>query len=1149
MRLDQPPSRGAPLILASAIALLLPATILGQSSPGKASAAAPGSTAAPAAELSESKQDVAPEAHSKPAIGLQGLGRTPQEEKLLDEISRAVEAYEAESKEFKREVQQLVQKKYDEKRGALSNSYEKMIRDLEMIERKERLDAIAQFEEFLKRYPDDPRYSPDVMFRLAELYYERSSDDHLVAMRDYEEKLKAMDTAKQESLPAEPVPDFSKSIAVYRKLLAQFPDYRLNDGALYLLGYCLEKQNQFEKGREAYQQLIARYPKSRFSTEAWVRIGEYYFDSYNDAAALSKAANAYEHAIEDKQHPLYDKALYKLGWTYYRSDRFDEAVSKFIALVDYYDAQSKTKGDEEAGGDLRNEALQYTAISLADEKWGSLARAQQVFATLGPRPYEAEVYRRMGDLYFDQTKHADAIQAYQLALAKDPLAKNAPQIQQRIIESYERDRKLDDAFRESQKLAILFGPGTAWYEKFKHDPEVVSFVTDLEEKTLYQSAVYHHQQALQYKQDGKFEQAKSAFEFAAQAYGAYLKEFPRAKNAYEMEFYLAECLYNSFQFGEAAKHYEKVRDAAQDNKFFAESSFASVLAWQKELEQQIKQGKIADLKPLRSTERREGEAVKVIPLAEVETKLVAASDLFIGRFKDHEKAPGIAYKAAELFYAHNDFPEARRRFESIVQVYPKSEVAKFATNLIVESFLVDKDWKSVEDVSARLASNKEVIDPKSDLYKDLLKFKLAGRFKLADQLMEKGEFEQAASKYIQLVDEEPHHEFADKALNNAAVAYENERRFDSALKLYERVYREYPNSKLADSALFRVAVNAENSYDFDKAVQNYQKLVKDYPASKNREAALFNSARLLEGQQRYPEAAAAFLRYADLFPNSEDTPKNIYRAALIYEKQSDWKGYIRALDEFVKKYSGKQSQAELVIDARKRIGDGWQKLGSERESRLAYQAAANEFDRRNLKPDQFPIASDAAAQARFQLAELEFRDFDKLKIGGKGKALERSFAAKSSAVKKINDAYAQVFKYKRLEWTLAALYREGYALERFGSTIIETPVPSDVKRLGDDAVIAYQDLLAQKTATLEDAAVEKYSATLAEARKNHISNEWTKKTLESLNRFRPKEYPVLKDPKPSFAAESLYPEGLVGSLEGTARPKATTKQPGGRSDK
>ena len=60
--------------------------------------------------------------------------------------------------------------------------------------------------------------------------------------------------------------------------------------------------------------------------------------------------------------------------------------------------------------------------------------------------------------------------------------------------------------------------------------------------------------------------------------------------------------------------------------------------------------------------------------------------------------------------------------------------------------------------------------------------------------------------------------------------------------------------------------------------------------------------------------------------------------------------------------------------------------------------------------------------------------------------------AKRQAVVKVNEAYAQVFKYKNLEWTLAALYRRGYALERFAQTIIDTPIPPDVKRLGDEAV-------------------------------------------------------------------------------------------------
>src|SRR5215831_12218365 len=131
-----------------------------------------------------------------PAGKPESSARTPEEQKLLEEIFRSIETYEADAKEFKRDIQLLIEKRYEEKRNALSNSYEHVIRDLEVTERKERLDAIAQFEEFLRRYPNNPKYTADVTFRLAELYYERSSDEHIVALREYEEKLKTIDPSK-----------------------------------------------------------------------------------------------------------------------------------------------------------------------------------------------------------------------------------------------------------------------------------------------------------------------------------------------------------------------------------------------------------------------------------------------------------------------------------------------------------------------------------------------------------------------------------------------------------------------------------------------------------------------------------------------------------------------------------------------------------------------------------------------------------------------------------------------------------------------------------------------------------------------------------------------------------------------------------------
>ncbi|RYZ36964.1 MAG: tetratricopeptide repeat protein [Myxococcaceae bacterium] len=334
--------------------------------------------------------------------------------------------------------------------------------------------------------------------------------------------------------------------------------------------------------------------------------------------------------------------------------------------------------------------------------------------------------------------------------------------------------------------------------------------------------------------------------------------------------------------------------------------------------------------------------------------------------------------------------------------------------------------------------------------------------------------------------------------------------------------------------LFRAAMRAHKSYDFDQAITNFQKLVKDHPAAKEREDALFNAAALLEGQHRYAEAATAFQHCVELFPNGKNAPQNQRRVALLLEKQGDTKGEIKALEAFVRKFASKPEQAELVVDAKRRMGDAWAKRGNAKEAQRAYAAAADEFDRRRLDPEKQLLAAEAAAYSRFQLAEAVFQRFEALKITGSGKTLEMSFAKKQEATKSVNEAYAKVLTYKRQRWTQAVFYRRGYALERFGNTMLNAPVPPEVKRLGEGAEQNYRDQLAQEAIKLEGHAVQNYIATLTEARKHRVSNEWTRLTLEALNRFRPEQYPVLKEARGAFAKEVLYPSDLIATLTAPA---------------
>ncbi len=1062
----------------------------------------------------------------KPAqVALSLDGGEADELALIADFQVQQTGYQKESQEYRQEVHLLVEKRFDERRSQLSESFEHAIRDLEGGERLGRESAIELFEAFLQRYPNDPTYSADASFRLAELYFEKSQDDYNVAMDHYQQDIKEFQAGKLKAEPKQPTYDFNKSVALYEHMLQSWPSYRFADAVAYLLGYCEEQQGNHAAAERAFALLISNFPKSRYVPEAWLRQGEYEFDNVTDpTTALRKAVIAYQHVLEFPDQPLYDKAMYKLGWTYYRLDDFQLAVETFARLLDYY-AQGSS-GDKPT--DLQNEALQYTAISFADEKWGGIERTRAFFAKVGDKPYERDIYKRLGDLFYDQTKAAAAVAAYKRAIELQPLAPDAPLIQAKIVQTWERDRAFDKQTAERDRLVTTYGTGSAWYRANKDNAEALLAVRDLTEQALRDAAIYHLQQALAYQRDKKVELAFTEFKTAATTFGEYLERYPHAKDVYELTYYYADALYNSLQFENAGRQYQLVRDMAIDHQHQHESAHDAVLAFQNELDRQIAEKLLPPRPVLKSTDRKD-----VVPVAEplppLYLELVRASDAFANLYPNDPLAPAIAYKAAETYYVFSELNEARCRFKDIIVRYPRSDVAQYAANLTIETYLATKDWAHVTEATAELLEHSGgVVQKGSELEKTLVKFQLAGIFKLAQQEMDAGHYDRAAALFLDLVKKNPQHEFADKALNNAAVCYEKTRRFDSAMRIYERIFNEYPKSTLADQALFRVASDAEQSYDFDKAVSRYQLLVDKYPTSKNRAGALYNAARLLEGLQRYPEAARSYRRYAELFPKEADAPQNLFRAALVFDKMKDYPSAIRAFEEFNRKFDHDRAQAELIVQSRLKMALAYGAMGDEKRRVAMLKETVQVYDRLHLGPDKI-LAADAAAEAQFDLLEDQFKAFDRMKIYGSKNVLARSFKDKAEAAKKLRNEYAEMPRFKRPEWTLAAFYRRANVLEHFANSIYEAPVPPEIKRLGDEAVGVYQDALAQRATALEAQAADDYVKTLQESRKLHIVNSWTKKTLESLSRYRPKEYPMLKEGREQLAFDVLSPAPLASS--------------------
>ena len=96
-------------------------------------------------------------------------------------------------------------------------------------------------------------------------------------------------------------------------------------------------------------------------------------------------------------------------------------------------------------------------------------------------------------------------------------------------------------------------------------------------------------------------------------------------------------------------------------------------------------------------------------------------------------------------------------------------------------------------------------------------------------------------------------------------------------------------------------------------------------------------------------------------------------------------------------------------------------------------------------------------------------------------------------------------------------------------------MPPEYKRPGQEEYLAaYQDGLAQFAQPYEEQAVAVYVQAIEAARKLHVKNEWTRKIGESLARYRPREYPVLKEAKSRMAEEDLAPVALAVTADGPA---------------
>ena len=441
--------------------------------------------------------------------------------------------------------------------------------------------AIESYRRFLEQ-TSDSALKPEAIRRLADLKAEKEygvlSDNAPEKKPDQSAApAKAGDGDAPGDRPVQGVDDLEpaglrEAIELYKKLLN---DYSSNDQVLYQMSRAYEELGQIEEAMQVMDRLVLEYPRSRYIDEVQFRRAEYFFTRrrYPDAG------EAYGSIVTmGPSSSYYQLALYKLGWTFYKRELYEEALDRFIALLDYkvstgYDfAQSRDEEERKRVDDA------FRVISLSFSNLGGADSVVDYFDREGKCTYEDRVYGNLAEFYFEKRRYSDAAAAYTTFITRNPFHKVSPQFQMRVIEIHLAGGFSRLVIEAKKQFIEKYGLKAAYWRHFEPGsrPEVLVWLkTNLNDLAGHYHALYQSSKEMQEK--------RINFVQAAHWYREFLASFPTDRDAPAVNYMLADLYLENGFFDRAALEYEKTAYDYPRHEKSSQAGYAAIYAWRQHL--------------------------------------------------------------------------------------------------------------------------------------------------------------------------------------------------------------------------------------------------------------------------------------------------------------------------------------------------------------------------------------------------------------------------------------------------------------------------------------------------------------------------------------------------------------------------------------
>ncbi len=655
-----------------------------------------------------------------------------------------------------------------------------------------------------------------------------------------------------------------EAITLYKKLLNKYPNYDRNDQVLYQLSRAYEEIGQVEEAMKVLTRIVKEFPKSRYTDEVQFRRGEYFFTRKK----FLDSEDAFKSIVEmGTGTSYYELALYKLGWTFYKQELYEDSLHRFVALLDF---KIKTGYDFDRPKDTLDDKRvddTYRVISLAFSYLGGADAAAGYFTKAGKRSYEANIYSNLGEYYLDKRRYSDAANTYKAFVKNNPYHKVAPHFDTRVIEIYKKGGFPKLVIDANKEFVVHYGLKSEYWKYYdnKAFPEVVGYVkTSLKELASHYHALY---------QEKKFEKNKpDNFQEAMRWYRDFLLSFPREIESALITYQMAALLLENKLYGLAAIEYEHAAYDFAYHEKSPDSGYYAVYAHRENLAQVSQDNRI-----------------------KVKRDVIRSSLMFADAYPKHEKAALVMNAAVDDMYSLKDYVLAVSTGRKFLNNFPASEQQyRRSTWLLIahSSFELSNYLEAEEGYFNVLQLMAETDKSREDVVENLA----ASIYKQGERASKLSDFKTAAEQFLRVAKAAPTSKIRSAADYDGATALMQLKNWDRAAEVLTSFRSIYPGHKLQPEVTRKIAYIYKEAGKLSLAAAEYERMETETQDVAVRREALQIAADLYVDAKETDKAMQVYRRYVSYFPKPlEYALETRNKIAEVLKARSDTNAYLEEL--------------------------------------------------------------------------------------------------------------------------------------------------------------------------------------------------------------------------------------------------------------